>query len=57
MTEGKLQNATATPPSPVIRVAIIEDERDIREGLALIIRDGDGFNCMEIQFQTYTRAK
>lgn len=51
MTEGQLQNANATPPSPVIKVAIIEDESDIREGLALIIRAGDGFNCMEIQFQ------
>jgi len=39
------RKATATAPPPVITAAIIEDQRDIREGLAMIIRGTDGFRC------------
>jgi DNA-binding NarL/FixJ family response regulator len=39
------RNAPATEPQAVVRAAIIEDQRDIREGLALIIRSTQGFRC------------
>jgi len=35
----------ALDPPDVIKVAIIEDQRDIREGLAWIIRATEGFRC------------
>jgi DNA-binding NarL/FixJ family response regulator len=37
----------AASPSPlsVIKVAIIEDQRDIRESLAILINGSDGFRC------------
>jgi DNA-binding NarL/FixJ family response regulator len=31
-----------------IRVAIVEDTRDIREGLALLIDSSDGFECVDV---------
>jgi len=37
--------SVAVPPS-VIKVAIVEDQRDIREGLAWIIRSTEGFKCV-----------
>jgi len=42
----------STPDSPnraapsAIRVAIVEDRRDIREGLSLIINGADGYECV-----------
>src|SRR2546425_366590 len=36
---------TASPSPSTIKVAIIEDERDIREGLALIIKATEGYQC------------
>jgi len=38
---------SATPSSlpTVIKVAIIEDQRDIREGLAMMIKFTDGYHC------------
>jgi DNA-binding NarL/FixJ family response regulator len=36
--------AVASPP-PVIKVAIVEDQRQIREGLALLIGGTEGFCC------------
>ena len=36
---------TGSPSPSTIKVAIIEDERDIREGLALIIKATDGYQC------------
>lgn len=43
-----MNNATTAQPKSsanVIRVAIIEDQRDIREGLATIMRLTDGHSC------------
>lgn len=37
--------ANTTDQPGVIKVAIIEDQRDIREGLAWIIRATEGFHC------------
>jgi DNA-binding NarL/FixJ family response regulator len=34
------------PPPPVIEVAIVEDRREIRESLALLIGGTDGFKCV-----------
>ena len=42
-TEAAKSPATNIPA--VIKVAIIEDQRDIREGLAWIIRATEGFDC------------
>jgi DNA-binding NarL/FixJ family response regulator len=36
---------STSPPPSIIKVAIIEDERDIREGLTLIIKATDGYQC------------
>jgi DNA-binding NarL/FixJ family response regulator len=36
--------ALASSPS-IIKAAIIEDQRDIREGLAMLIRGTDGYRC------------
>ena len=47
MIEQRL-NANAPPATesePVIKVAIIEDQHDIREGLAWIIRSTEGLSC------------
>jgi DNA-binding NarL/FixJ family response regulator len=37
---------TAPPPPPVIEVAIVEDRREIRESLALLIGGTEGFKCI-----------
>ena len=34
------------PPPPVIEVAIVEDRREIRDSLALLIGGTDGFKCI-----------
>ena len=34
------------PPPPVIEVAIVEDRREIRESLALLIGGTEGFKCI-----------
>jgi DNA-binding NarL/FixJ family response regulator len=50
------QNSTATPrPEPQIRVAIIEDQREVREGLAMLINGTPGFRCTGI-FRTMEDA-
>ena len=33
------------PASPRLRVVIVEDERDVREGLAILIHGSPGFQC------------
>jgi len=38
-------DASASSGERIIRVAIIEDKREIREGLVLLIGDTDGFDC------------
>jgi len=38
-------DASASTGERIIRVAIIEDKREIREGLVLLIGDTDGFDC------------
>jgi len=46
MDLGKQQVETAhPPPGGVIRTAIIEDQREIREGLALLIDGTAGYRC------------
>jgi DNA-binding NarL/FixJ family response regulator len=35
----------AAPPPSTIKVAIIEDRREIREGLAMLINGTEGFHC------------
>jgi DNA-binding NarL/FixJ family response regulator len=44
--QNESQNST-TPrlPDPLIRVAIIEDQREVREGLAILINGTPGFRC------------
>jgi DNA-binding NarL/FixJ family response regulator len=37
--------ASQRPPSASIRVALVEDQRDIREGLALLIGGTEGYRC------------
>src|SRR5206468_11360375 len=37
---------TAPPPPTVIEVAIVEDRREIRESLALLIGGTEGFKCI-----------
>ena len=39
------QQETSAPPS-TIKVAIIEDRREIREGLAMLIEGTDGYSCV-----------
>lgn len=34
------------PPDAIIRVVIIEDQRDVREGLKLLINGSPGFKCV-----------
>jgi DNA-binding NarL/FixJ family response regulator len=43
--ESAARSSTAKPPS-AIRVAIIEDVREIREGLAALINGASGFQCV-----------
>jgi DNA-binding NarL/FixJ family response regulator len=38
------RTSSASPPN-VIKVAIVEDQRDIRESLAILINGSDGFRC------------
>jgi DNA-binding NarL/FixJ family response regulator len=46
-TNTATSNSSApSVPAGDIKVAIIEDQRDIREGLAWIIRATDGFSCV-----------
>lgn len=42
---GGLEIVELRPPPPVIKVAIIEDLRPIREGLAMLIDGTEGYNC------------
>lgn len=43
--QTKMTEETTTKAKP-IKVAIIEDERDIREGLGMLINYTDGFECV-----------
>ena len=43
ITQEKIIMEQTTPP--VIKVAIIEDRRELREGLAMMINFTEGFNC------------
>jgi DNA-binding NarL/FixJ family response regulator len=50
MTRGRVQNDTQSPTPPSlqaspIRVAIVEDQREVREGLAILINGTQGFRC------------
>jgi DNA-binding NarL/FixJ family response regulator len=38
-------NTTQKPPTAIVKVAIIEDRREIREGLATLIDMTEGFRC------------
>jgi DNA-binding NarL/FixJ family response regulator len=38
-------NAAPAPDAPPIKIAIIEDQRDIREGLGTIFTFTDGYRC------------
>ena len=38
-------NSPASSPAPVIKVAIIEDQRDIRECLTFLINGTEGYSC------------
>jgi DNA-binding NarL/FixJ family response regulator len=40
-----MRDVPASPGSSPIRVAVIEDRRDIREGLAALINGTEGFEC------------
>ncbi len=40
-----MANPTENPP-PEIKVAIMEDLRDVREGLAMLINGTSGFRCV-----------
>jgi len=47
MLEQKLNTVMMeTPPATVIEVAIVEDRREIRESLALLIGGTEGFKCI-----------
>ena len=35
----------ATQPPSIIKVAIVEDRREIRDGLAMLISGTEGFEC------------
>lgn len=41
--------------NPVISVAIIEDEREVRQGLSYILDHTDGFKCVD-EFRSYEEA-
>src|ERR1700733_420262 len=38
-------SSSAAPPPPVIKVAIIEDRREIRDALSMLINGTQGFRC------------
>lgn len=40
-----MEPETATTAAPILRVAIVEDQDDIREGLAALIAHAPGFSC------------
>lgn len=42
--EGQAANAHSRPPV-VLKVAIIEDQREIREGLQILINGSEGYCC------------
>ncbi|HMG33033.1 MAG TPA: response regulator transcription factor [Blastocatellia bacterium] len=39
------QNPSDKPATPRIRVAVIEDQREVREGLAMLINGTSGYEC------------
>jgi DNA-binding NarL/FixJ family response regulator len=43
--EPETFDSHASSPPPVIKVAIIEDQREIRECLAILINGADGYRC------------
>ena len=43
--EDQVHRATGPPPLPAIRVVIVEDQRELREGLAMLINGTAGFRC------------
>ncbi len=43
--DNEASNITASVAQTVIRVAIVEDRREIREGLAMLIGGTEGFHC------------
>jgi DNA-binding NarL/FixJ family response regulator len=45
----------ASPPPPPIRVLIVEDQRELREGLAILINGTPGFRCLG-SFRTMEEA-
>ena len=45
MTE-QTSSPTQSQATSAIRVAIIEDQRDIREGLATMLKFTDGYSCI-----------
>lgn len=44
--ENQAHRATGPPPPPAIRVVIVEDQRELREGLAMLINGTPGFRCV-----------
>lgn len=45
MASESQDNLPNGQPPPIIKVAIIEDRREIREGLAMLINGTEGFRC------------
>ena len=45
MSDDQPTHLAAAPRPPAIKVAIIEDRRDIREGLAVLINGTEGYRC------------
>src|SRR6266481_8115587 len=46
-SETQTAASPQTPSAPaIIKVAIVEDQRDIREGLASLIKFTDGYQCI-----------
>jgi DNA-binding NarL/FixJ family response regulator len=43
--QNKPQNSFAQPREPSNSVAIVEDQREVREGLAMLINGTSGFHC------------
>ena len=41
----------------MIDVAIVEDEDDVREGLAMLINGSEGFRCIQRGQQMYPSAR
>ena len=41
-----IPHARTDAPAPPLRVVIVEDERDVREGLAILIHGTPGFQCL-----------